>query len=226
MKNCINKDQHDNSAGKANETALSSSSGSGGGVIQEGRKEDRLPPKIFWEKRKREFLPLWAFYPKKGRRDYENCLRYYNKIKASMPSMAYLCGVVAHLDEKVWGEYPPSLMRFMENKDWIGINDSAKSCIERNIADWGREVQRKVDIFNGMQPNNIPPKQQELPPIPDFVPSADEVARMPSLESDKLKLKCGYGHIYTPDFVNAVHRRDQLRKENSQTQEENTIPDW
>jgi hypothetical protein len=99
-------------------------------------------------------------------------------------------------------------------------NHSEISRIEKNIADWEREVQRKVDIFNGVQPNNIPPKPQEPLLIPDFVPPADEVLRMLSLELEKLKSKCGYGHIHTPDFVKAVRRRDQLRKENSQTQEE------
>jgi len=195
--------------------------------------KDRLPPKEYWEGIRRRFAPLWACYPLEGRRNYENCYKYYHKIKASMPSMAYLCGVVAHLSANVWGDYPPSLMKFMENKEWAGIDDCEKARMERNMSHWETELQKKIATFNGVSykvQNNMQQKPQEESQeplsIPDFVPSADEVSRMPSLEFEKLKSKCGYGHIYTPDFVKAVSLRDQLRKENSQTQEENMMPDW
>jgi len=232
MNTDIHKDkQHANSAVTATETAHSSSGKEGGdkrggrrggiGVPPNNRvpKTDRLPPKIFWEKIRREFSPLWAFYPEAGRRDYESCFKYYNKIKKSMPPMAYLCGVVDYLSKNVWVGYTPSLMKFMENKDWLGISDKVKADIESNMPYWERKMQEKINEFNGVsyrvQPNNIQPKPQEKPQeeqrsISDEVPPAEEIERMSIEQQIELALKNGYG-IPISIFIDAVRRRDQSR---------------
>jgi len=231
MKIFTNKDQHDNSAVKANETALSSSGGGGGrqsgrqrgiGIPSNNRmpKKDRLPPKEYWKLIKMQFLQYLACFLTEdieGIRDYENCLKYYNKIKKSMPSVPFFCAVVEHLSKNVWKGYPPSLMKFLENKDWLSISDSVKTGIESNMAYWEIKSQKKIAKFNGVsykaQSNNMQQKpQEEPPPISDKVPPAEEIESMTTVEQTNLAVENGYG-LPVSIFIDAVRRRDQLRNE-------------
>jgi len=244
MNTNISKDQHDNSAVIANETAgvaiaseadksripcdceqKPTSNGDGGGgrgrtgypTNNRAPKKDRLPPKTYWELIKKRFSPLWACYPLEGRRDYQDCLTYYNTIKDSVPSAAYICGVVKYFSDNVWNGFIPSFKKFFENKEWLGVSHKVSADIERNKAHWERKAQENIDQFNGVsykaQTNmrlQSEQEPQEPPLISDDVPPAEEIVRMLPREQLKLAAEHGYGSPIS-DFLEAVRHRDQLR---------------
>ncbi|GBU25402.1 hypothetical protein R83H12_02375 [Fibrobacteria bacterium R8-3-H12] len=83
-----------------------------------------------------------------------------------------------------------------------------------------REVERLVREWNGetnMPPQQEPQKQsqEQPPPIPDDVPPAEEIMRMPIHEQMQLASDCGYG-MPVSIFIDAVRLRDQSRNKTTQ----------
>ncbi|GBU23852.1 hypothetical protein R83H12_00471 [Fibrobacteria bacterium R8-3-H12] len=201
--------------------------------VDGGSRPSWLPPEEYWCKIEEEFSFYWAPYPPIGRLDYETCKNIYRKIRdaCDFPAPDIFLGVVLHF-QNIWTnlvpnnpDYAPRFSKFLKEAEWRKISKAVILKIAGNREFYNKKMLELVGKYNGE--TNMPPQQnkqepqkqaqEQPPPIPDDVPPAEEIMRMPIHEQMQLASDCGYG-MPVSIFIDAVRLRDQSR--NKTTQEE------